>query len=72
MRRRELADDYASREAAGIMTCGETYFMALRAARWDRQTNTPHPSRAEKKKNLRKRTNIMLLELKDQTENGPA
>ena len=39
MRRRELADDYASREAAGIMTCGETYFMALRAARWDRQTN---------------------------------
>ena len=49
MRRRELADDYDSREAAGIMTCGETYFMALRTASWDRQTNTPHPSKAEKK-----------------------
>ncbi len=25
-----LANDYDSRKAAGIMTCGETYFMALR------------------------------------------
>ncbi len=34
--------------------CGETYFMALRPAIWDRQTNTPHPSEAEKRRTERK------------------
>ena len=50
--------------------------MALRAASWDRQTNTPHPSEAEKRRTERKhckiKKNIMQKPAIDQNEIGPA
>ncbi len=52
-------------------SCGETYFMALRAASWDRQTNTPHPSEAEKNRK-EKEKGFMLKRPNDQNGNGPA
>ena len=68
MRRRELADDYASRGAAGIMTCGETYFMALRQRAGTGRPTPPIPAKLKEKEPKK----IMMLELKDQIENGPA
>ena len=48
--------------------CGETYFMALRQRAGTGRPTPPIPAKLKEKEPKK----IMLLELKDQSENGPA
>ena len=68
----ELAIGYASRgaEMDHDLLRRDLFYGSTRAS-WDRQTDTPHPSKAERKREKQKL--ILMLNLSNgQTGNGPA